>query len=72
MSTTLQQHGRSIGSGFSAVRHRQGAACGELVSTADGEEPSNGEEGLSSTQQLGLALAVLVLLIGGAVAAGGL
>jgi hypothetical protein len=71
MSTTLQQRGRSIGGGFPAVPHYQGADCGELISTADEAEPDD-EAGLSRREQIGLVLGLLVLLIGGGVAVGGL
>lgn len=69
MSTTLHQHGRSITGGFTAVEHHQGADCGELVSSTDGEGPDD-DRGLSRQQQIGIALALLVLLVGGGVAVG--
>ena len=68
MSTTLQQHARSIGGKFPTVAHHQGADCGELVSTAGDGEP-DGEDGLTRRQQIGIALAVLVLIVGGGAAA---
>jgi hypothetical protein len=68
MSTRLQQHGRSIAGGFPTVAHHQGADCGELVATAGDGEP-DGEDGFTRGQQIGIALAVLVLIIGGGAAA---
>lgn len=70
MSASLQHHGRSILDGFSIVEYRQGADCGELVSSTGQEEPG-GEQTLSRRQQIGIALAVLVLIIGGGAAAVG-
>jgi len=69
MSHALQQHGRDIAVGFRSVTHRQGTGCGEMVSTLNGETDTSG--GLSRFEQVGLAVAVIVLLIGGAVALGG-
>lgn len=69
MSHALQRHGRDIADGFIGVAHHQGTGCGELVSTREGEEEP--PAGLSRTEQIGLAVALLVLLIGGAVTAGG-
>ena len=70
MSHALQRHGRGIADGFQGVTHRQATDCGELVSALEGEEETK-RQGLSRSEQIGLAVAVLVLLIGGAVAAGG-
>jgi len=69
MSHTLQQHGRDIAEGFQGVSHRQGTGCGEMVSTLEGETDTSG--GLSRFEQVGLAVALLVLFIGGAVVVGG-
>lgn len=71
MSTTLQHHGRLIVDGFSSAEFRQGTDCGELVSSAEGTGPDE-RGGLSRRQQIGLALAILVLLVGSGVAIGGL
>ena len=72
MSHALHRHGRGIANGFHGVTHRQATDCGELVSALEGgEEEEMERQGLSRTEQLGLAVGVLVLLIGGAVAAGG-
>lgn len=73
-ATTLQQHGRSIVGGLPAATHRQGTECGTLISMAEDEEEEETKEpeGLTTTEQIGIALAVLVLLIGGGAAIGGL
>lgn len=71
MSTTaLQQHGRSIATGFTPATLRQGTECGTLNSSIDGEEGTGGKEGLTVGQQIGVVLAVLVLLLGGAAIGG--
>ena len=70
MSHALQRHGRGIAEGFHGVTHRQATDCGKLVSALEGEEKTE-RQGLSRTEQIGLAVGLLVLLIGGAVAAGG-
>lgn len=69
MSHALQQHGRDIAGGFLGVSHHQGTGCGEVVSILDSEEEA--PEGLSRTEQIGFAVGLLLLLIGGAVAVGG-